>query len=87
MTQNEDEDMDHTFGHTIQKSVHVYSLSNYKIGSKPVQGEKYNSLNERLESMRIKYNMEGLRRSVEAIILVTFLSNIFLQYFETFRIN
>ncbi|KAK3239163.1 Pre-mRNA cleavage factor Im subunit 2 [Cymbomonas tetramitiformis] len=56
---------------SLNKSVvQVYPLSNYSVGAKAALKDKGISITERLERMQEKYEAEGLRRSVEGIVLV-----------------
>uniref|UniRef100_A0A7S0N1Q4 Pre-mRNA cleavage factor Im 25 kDa subunit n=1 Tax=Pyramimonas obovata TaxID=1411642 RepID=A0A7S0N1Q4_9CHLO len=59
-----------TYHSTIQKSLHLYPVSNYTIGTKTPKVQKYTTANERFQQMKDKYAIEGVRRSVEAIVLV-----------------
>ncbi|EFN55436.1 hypothetical protein CHLNCDRAFT_12869, partial [Chlorella variabilis] len=48
----------------------VYPVGNYTFGSKPPKFEKDSSVTQRLERLKEKYAREGLRRSVEAVLVV-----------------
>jgi len=51
-------------------TVNLYPLENYTFGIKEAQLEKDTSVPARLARMKEKYEKEGLRRTVEAILLV-----------------
>ncbi|KAJ3693009.1 hypothetical protein LUZ60_012104 [Juncus effusus] len=51
-------------------AVNVYPLSNYTFGTKEPKMEKDTSVADRLARMKVNYNKEGMRTSVEAILLV-----------------
>jgi len=51
-------------------TIKLYKLENYTFGIKEAQHEKDASVQARLARMKEKYESQGLRRSVEAILLV-----------------
>ncbi|XP_065178523.1 cleavage and polyadenylation specificity factor subunit 5-like [Sycon ciliatum] len=51
-------------------TVHLYSLANYTFGTKEAQYEKDTSVQLRFQRMKEEYQKHGMRRSVEAILLV-----------------
>eukprot|EP00741_Cyanophora_paradoxa_P021319 tig00021348_g20579.t1 len=51
-------------------TVNLYSLESYTFGVKEQQLEKDKSVQARLDRMRSKYEKEGIRRTVEGILLV-----------------
>lgn len=55
---------------TVGPSINLYPLENYTFGIKEAQLEKDTSVPARLARMRYKYEREGLRRTVEGILLV-----------------
>uniref|UniRef100_A0A452ZMW3 Pre-mRNA cleavage factor Im 25 kDa subunit n=1 Tax=Aegilops tauschii subsp. strangulata TaxID=200361 RepID=A0A452ZMW3_AEGTS len=50
--------------------VNVYPLANYTFGTKEAKMEKDTSVADRLARMKVNYMKEGMRTSVEAILLV-----------------
>ncbi|KAK8966456.1 hypothetical protein KSP40_PGU001228 [Platanthera guangdongensis] len=50
--------------------VNIYPLSSYTFGTKDPRMEKDTSVSDRLARMKINYMKEGMRTSVEAILLV-----------------
>jgi len=52
-------------------TVNLYPLDNYSFGKKEAQLEKDNSVSSRLARMKEKYEKEGLRRTVEGVLLVS----------------
>lgn len=55
---------------TGQTAYTLYPVSNYTFGTKGPKIEKDSSVADRLARMKFKYEREGLRRSVEALLLV-----------------
>lgn len=53
-----------------QTAYSLYPLSNYTFNTKSPKHEKDASVAERLQRMKVKYEKEGPRRSVEGILLV-----------------
>uniref|UniRef100_A0A452ZMU9 Uncharacterized protein n=1 Tax=Aegilops tauschii subsp. strangulata TaxID=200361 RepID=A0A452ZMU9_AEGTS len=49
--------------------VNVYPLANYTFGTKEAKMEKDTSVADRLARMKVNYMKEGMRTSVEAILL------------------
>eukprot|EP00899_Mesostigma_viride_P011375 jgi/Mesvir1/20238/Mv13476-RA.1 len=54
----------------IAPTYNVYPLSNYTFGSKESRREKDSSVAARLARMKENYDKEGIRRSVEGVLLV-----------------
>lgn len=54
----------------MSQVVNTYPLSNYSFGTKEPKLEKDTSVADRLARMKIKYTKEGMRTSVEGILLV-----------------
>ncbi|KAF3335260.1 hypothetical protein FCM35_KLT19767 [Carex littledalei] len=54
----------------VPPAVNVYPLSNYTFGTKEPKMEKDTSVADRLARMKVNYMKEGMRTSVEAILLV-----------------
>jgi cleavage and polyadenylation specificity factor subunit 5 len=54
----------------IHPIVNIYRLENYKFDTKEPQHEKDKTVPTRLARMKEKYEKEGMRRSVEAVLLV-----------------
>mmetsp|Transcript_25868 Transcript_25868/g.49165 ORF Transcript_25868/g.49165 Transcript_25868/m.49165 type:complete len:203 (-) Transcript_25868:270-878(-) len=54
----------------VSKSLQIFPLSNYTIGTKDPLVDKHGSVNARMVVLKDKYEAEGMRRSVEAIVLV-----------------
>jgi cleavage and polyadenylation specificity factor subunit 5 len=50
--------------------VNLYSLSNYTFGTKEAQMEDDPSVAARMQRLQEEYNRQGMRRSVEAVLLV-----------------
>lgn len=48
----------------------LYNLKNYTFGIKDPQHEKDKSVPDRLKRMQEKYEKEGMRRTVEGVLLV-----------------
>mmetsp|Transcript_3608 Transcript_3608/g.6131 ORF Transcript_3608/g.6131 Transcript_3608/m.6131 type:complete len:125 (-) Transcript_3608:466-840(-) len=48
----------------------VYPITNFKFGQKSAKVEKDTSVSARMSRMRNKYETEGPRRSVEAVLVV-----------------
>lgn len=55
---------------TGQSVCTVYPVANYNFGTKAPKHEKDNSVQDRLSRMKLKYDKEGVRRSVEGVLLV-----------------
>ncbi|KAK9828531.1 hypothetical protein WJX72_000619 [[Myrmecia] bisecta] len=55
---------------TTQSALTVFPVQNYNFGIKDAKVEKDSSIAERLQRMQQKYQREGTRRSVDAILLV-----------------
>jgi cleavage and polyadenylation specificity factor subunit 5 len=53
-----------------QTDVVIYPIDNYSFGSKEAKKERDNSVVARLERLKEKYAKEGIRHSVDAIIIV-----------------
>ncbi|RRT52388.1 hypothetical protein GW17_00027322 [Ensete ventricosum] len=51
--------------------VNMYPLSNYTFGTKEPKMEKDTSVADRLARMKVNYMKEGMRTSVDGILLVT----------------
>ncbi|KAL0480103.1 cleavage and polyadenylation specificity factor subunit 5 [Acrasis kona] len=56
--------------HFLMPTIDIYNLENYTFGTKDAQHEKDKSVPERLARMKDKYFKEGMRRSVDCILLV-----------------
>jgi len=54
----------------ILQTIDLYNLANYNFGAKEPQLEKDRSVPERLQRMKENYEKEGMRRSVDAVLLV-----------------
>ncbi|CAD5207372.1 unnamed protein product [Bursaphelenchus okinawaensis] len=54
----------------ICKNVRLYPLTNYTFGTKEPQSERDNSVQARFQRMREEYDKIGMRRSVDAVLLV-----------------
>ena len=52
------------------KAINLYKLEDYTFGTKEAQLEKDASVPARLSRMKEKYEKEGLRRTVEGVLLV-----------------
>jgi cleavage and polyadenylation specificity factor subunit 5 len=50
--------------------LNLYPLSNYTFGTKDAQMEDDPSVLARMQRLEKEYNFQGMRRSVEAILLV-----------------
>ena len=50
--------------------VNLYSLSNYTFGTKEAQMEDDPSVAARMQRLQEEYNRQGMRLSVEAVLLV-----------------
>lgn len=55
---------------THSKDVNLYPLTNYTFGTKDAVFEKDTSVSARFTRMRGEYEREGIRRSVDAVLLV-----------------
>eukprot|EP01025_Chloroclados_australasicus_P045105 TRINITY_DN4919_c1_g1_i1.p1 TRINITY_DN4919_c1_g1~~TRINITY_DN4919_c1_g1_i1.p1 ORF type:complete len:274 (-),score=26.30 TRINITY_DN4919_c1_g1_i1:285-1016(-) len=53
-----------------QPMYNVYSIGNYTFGTKEAKFEKDKSVEQRFVRMRTKHEQEGMRRSVEGLLLV-----------------
>ncbi|KAL6769608.1 hypothetical protein ACKKBG_A31685 [Auxenochlorella protothecoides x Auxenochlorella symbiontica] len=53
-----------------QESLIMYPLSTYTFGQKAAVVEKHGSVPVRMERLKEKYALEGIRRSVDAVLLV-----------------
>ena len=51
-------------------SVNIYPLENYTFGVKDAVVEKDGSIAARMQRMQEKYEKEGMRRTVEGVLLV-----------------
>ncbi|KAI6181597.1 Vacuolar protein sorting-associated protein 13C [Aphelenchoides besseyi] len=56
-------------GH-INRTVDLYQLGNYTFGTKEPQSERDNSVQARFQRMREEYEMIGMRRSVDGVLIV-----------------
>lgn len=56
--------------HPGQSEIVVYPINNYSFGSKEAKKDRDNSVASRLERLKDKYGKEGVRHSVDAVILV-----------------
>ncbi|CAB3407799.1 unnamed protein product [Caenorhabditis bovis] len=54
----------------FNRTINVYPLTNYTFGTKDAQAEKDKSVAERFKRMRDEYDVVGMRRSVEAVLIV-----------------
>ena len=54
----------------IQPTITLFNLENYTFGKKEAQLEKDTSVASRLNRMKEKYEKEGMRRSVDGVLLV-----------------
>ncbi|CAI5437910.1 unnamed protein product [Caenorhabditis angaria] len=54
----------------FNRTINVYPLPNYIFGTKDVQMEKDKSVPERFQRMKDEYGVVGMRRSVEAVLIV-----------------
>ena len=52
------------------QAIHLYQLTNYTFGVKDPQLEKDTSVDARLQRMKQKYEKEGIRRTVEGVLVV-----------------
>eukprot|EP01006_Ploeotia_vitrea_P008293 TRINITY_DN19564_c0_g1_i1.p1 TRINITY_DN19564_c0_g1~~TRINITY_DN19564_c0_g1_i1.p1 ORF type:complete len:224 (-),score=14.05 TRINITY_DN19564_c0_g1_i1:149-820(-) len=59
-----------SFSGPRQSKIDTYQLSNYTFGMKDAQQDKDNSPPARLLRMKEKYQVEGMRRSVDGVLLV-----------------
>ncbi|KAI7835261.1 hypothetical protein COHA_010837, partial [Chlorella ohadii] len=50
--------------------LNVFPVGNYTFGSKPPKFEKDSNVSARMERLKEKYAREGLRRSVDAVLVV-----------------
>lgn len=56
--------------HPGQSEIVIYPINNYSFGSKEAKKDRDNSVASRLERLKDKYGKEGVRHSVDAVILV-----------------
>ncbi|KAI6222841.1 Cleavage and polyadenylation specificity factor subunit 5 [Aphelenchoides besseyi] len=56
-------------GH-LNRTVDLYQLGNYTFGTKEPQSERDNSVQARFQRMREEYEMIGMRRSVDGVLIV-----------------
>eukprot|EP01088_Endostelium_zonatum_P014588 TRINITY_DN3262_c0_g1_i1.p1 TRINITY_DN3262_c0_g1~~TRINITY_DN3262_c0_g1_i1.p1 ORF type:complete len:340 (+),score=115.51 TRINITY_DN3262_c0_g1_i1:147-1022(+) len=54
----------------VQPTIRVYNLNNYSFGKKEAQPEKDATVPARLARMQAKYEKEGMRRTVEGVLIV-----------------
>lgn len=54
----------------LNRTINLYPLTNYTFGTKDAQSEKDHSVQARFQRMREEYEKVGMRRSVEAVLLV-----------------
>jgi len=54
----------------LNRTITLYPLTNYTFGTKDPQSEKDHSVQARFQRMREEYDKIGMRRSVEAVLLV-----------------
>ncbi|CAB02106.1 Cleavage and polyadenylation specificity factor subunit 5 [Caenorhabditis elegans] len=54
----------------FNRTINVYPLTNYTFGTKDAQAEKDKSVPERFKRMKDEYEVMGMRRSVEAVLIV-----------------
>ena len=57
-------------GTSGSRAIHVYPVSNYTFGSKASKPDKDATVAEAMMRLKDKYEREGMRRTVEAILLV-----------------
>ena len=57
-------------GTSGSRAIHVYPVSNYTCGSKASKPDKDATVAEAMIRLKDKYEREGMRRTVEAILLV-----------------
>ena len=57
-------------GASGSRAIHVYPVSNYTFGSKASKPDKDATVAEAMIRLKDKYEREGMRRTVEAILLV-----------------
>lgn len=55
---------------SVQRTVNLYDLEKYTLGKKEAQLEKDTSVAARLARMKDIYEREGMRRTVDAVLLV-----------------
>ncbi|KAF1618064.1 UNVERIFIED_CONTAM: Cleavage and polyadenylation specificity factor subunit 5, partial [Eudyptes robustus] len=55
---------------SLCKTIQLYPLTNYTFGTKDPQSERDNSVQARFQRMREEYDRIGMRRSVDAVLLV-----------------
>lgn len=56
--------------HPGQSEIVIYPINNYSFGSKEAKKDRDNSVASRLERLKDKYGKEGVRHSVDAVVLV-----------------
>ncbi|VDL74383.1 unnamed protein product [Nippostrongylus brasiliensis] len=54
----------------LHRSVNLFPLSNYTFGTKDAQSERDHSVQARFQRMREEYEKVGMRRSVDAVLIV-----------------
>ncbi|PAV61015.1 hypothetical protein WR25_04377 [Diploscapter pachys] len=55
---------------TVHRAIKLYPLTNYTFGTKDAQAERDGSVSARFKRMRDEYEQYGMRRSVEAVLVV-----------------
>ena len=55
---------------SVQRTINLYNLEKYTFGKKEAQMEKDTSVAARLLRMKDMYEREGMRRTVDAVLLV-----------------
>ncbi|RZR91101.1 hypothetical protein BHM03_00019149 [Ensete ventricosum] len=70
---------------TSSVEVDTYPISNYTFKSKEPKMEKDTSMDDQLARMKVKYMEEGMRRSVEGILLVKIY--MLFHYFSVFWVH
>jgi hypothetical protein len=55
---------------SVQRTINLYNLEKYTFGKKEAQMEKDTSVAARLTRMKDMYEREGMRRTVDAVLLV-----------------
>jgi cleavage and polyadenylation specificity factor subunit 5 len=53
-----------------QSTTTIYPVGNYSFGTKPAKIEKDTAVAQRMERLKEKYVKEGVRKSVDAVLLV-----------------
>ncbi len=54
----------------VPRTINLFNLDKYTFGKKEAQLEKDTSVQARLHRMKEKYDKEGMRRTVDAVLLV-----------------